>query len=100
MAERKDLSLERINVLGTAWFEYQGRGLDFESAFARRRMLDLVHEKLEFPESVELRWGAKGEAAAETAEAAEEAATEDEAAETESADPVPADQPIPDGERS
>jgi lysyl-tRNA synthetase class 2 len=56
-----------LDARGTARLEYQGRPLDFESPFARRKMLDLVHEALHLPETLELCWGPRGEEAARRA---------------------------------
>jgi lysyl-tRNA synthetase class 2 len=54
-------------VLGTAKVPYLGREVDFESPFARRKMLDLVREALHLPADVELKWGPEGEAGARKA---------------------------------
>ncbi len=55
------------DVVGTAKFEYQGKELDFESAFKRVKMLDIIHKTLALPETLHLRWGPEGQ---ETAHAA------------------------------
>ena len=54
-------------VLGTARISYQGREVDLESPFARRKMLDLVREALHLPDTPELRWGPVGEEPARVA---------------------------------
>ncbi len=54
-------------VLGNAVVPYQGQEIDLESPFARKSLLDLVREGSGLPESVELKWGPDGEAAAEEA---------------------------------
>ena len=59
-----------LEILGTAKFQYLDRELDFESPFARPKILDLVHKYLNLPESLVLQWGSKGEEAAHDALAA------------------------------
>jgi lysyl-tRNA synthetase class 2 len=54
-----------MGVLGGGKVEYQGSTIDLEAPFARRRMLDLVHEALKLPASLQLCWGPKGQDAAE-----------------------------------
>jgi lysyl-tRNA synthetase class 2 len=54
-------------VLGTAKVPYLGREVDFESPFARRKMLDRMCEALNLPADVELKWGPDGEAGAHQA---------------------------------
>jgi lysyl-tRNA synthetase class 2 len=56
-----------MEVLGTARVSYQGREVDLESPFARRKMLDLVRVALRLPDTPELRWGPAGEEPARVA---------------------------------
>jgi lysyl-tRNA synthetase, class II len=56
-----------LDVLGTAKITYQGREVDLESPFARRKMLDLVRETLHLPDTLTLQWGPAADAAAKAA---------------------------------